>query len=430
MTPPRFTQHLIVLAAFVALLTPRLATAQGDFGTVRTAIDRNAELLAQATELVHETNSTKARAALETARKLHEGSITLLQNGNGLMAGRAAREAREAILRAIAIARQEVKLEENARHAIERARDHLERARAALDDGPANPSAGRLIEEARMQLRRSRDNMQEHMFETALRLANASRELSGRALQMLGRDDVSPERVRREITRTDNILARIRDRDAAQRPELRGLIEEATHLQERARESARSDAAALALRQTLRARALALRVLKISGDGNIDADAVARALELTDGILARARELSGEGEKHGAPQADPLEGAFRLQQQARDRQAGGELDAAMRLTLQAREAVKRVVRGMDRDVDASRVQRTLTETDAALERLRDQLAAEGNADARDLYDRATRRQAEAWKAFEAHELRRALAFTKVARNLATTALEGDRGADD
>jgi hypothetical protein len=406
----------MMAAVLWAALLPTGATAQTT--DLTEAISRNAELLARATELVRETNSVKARTALEVARRLHEGSITELDTGSRAMAGRTAREAREAILRAIAIARQEVKLEEGARKAIERARQRLEHARLALDDSGNRDdvAARKLVEEARAQLQRSHDNMQEHMFEIALRLARASSDLSGRALQMLEREGPEPERLLRELNRTDKILARVTPSNDT----TRRLLDEARELQRRARDNARNSRDRLALEQTQRARNLALRLMQSEAAplGDVDERSAARALDFTDEVITRARDAS----KGDAPARRKIEEAQRTQTMARNRLEQGQAAAAMRLTEQAREMAREAVRGIDRPVDTDTVRAALDNTDRELRRLGKALRDNDDAEARGMFERATRRQQEARKALENHRLRRALALTKVARNLVGNAL--------
>lgn len=423
MKSPRLmtTALLIVLAGVVGIPVP--APAQTDLTELQAAIERNAELLAQAEALVRETNSVKARAALDAARKLHESSLSLLRFGSALRAGTTAREAREAILRAIAIARHEAKLEQDALRAMERAWQRFDQARAALDDygGRDDGAPRKLVEEARVQLQRARDNMQEHMFEVALHLARASYDLSARALQLLKRNGVSPERVMREVNRTDNVLARIDERDLSSRPDVERLLRDARDLQQRAKQNARTDRLRLALEQTQRARGVALRILKTTGaaDGH-DEESVTRALQFTDEVLERSLDYARQ---HGLDNARrQLQEAERTQLEAKERFEGGDLEGAMRLTLHAREMAKRSVRGVDRPVDRGSVEAALRRTDEALTRLRAAVSESDDAQAQSLYERAAQRQAGAWEALETRQPRKALALTKVARDLAEKAM--------
>ncbi len=114
------------IVAFVAcfLLVLGSAQAQGqtadDVANLREFIAQNAELLMKARELVRETSSAKARASLEVATRLHKESVLYLDR-NLARAAQLAKQAREAILQTIALAKREATLAERAHNAIERA---------------------------------------------------------------------------------------------------------------------------------------------------------------------------------------------------------------------------------------------------------------------------------------------------------------------
>jgi hypothetical protein len=429
MRPPRSILRVILVVVATLASAPAIAPAQTDsFADLQTAIERNAELLAQAEALVRQTNSVKARAALDAARKLHEGSQRLLREDRPRIAAVTVKEAREAILRAIAIARREVKLESNAIRTIERAGSRLEQARSSLDEygGRDDGAPGKLVEEAGVQLQRSRDNMQEHMFEVALHLAKASEELSSRALRMMKAGGVSPGRVRREIGRTDDVIARAQERASGNR----AVLEEAIDIQRRAKENARSGRLRLALEQTARARDIALRLLKSAGaSGELSEESAGRALAFTDEVLDRARRYASENQLDEA--LGRVAEAERVQDEAKSRYRERRLQPAMRMTLRARNMAKDAVRGaLDKPIDVGDVRAALARTDETLRRLEEALAGSDNDAARELHDRAARRQDEARESLDAGEPRKALALTKVARNLAAKALRVLDGEND
>ncbi|MCK4775321.1 MAG: hypothetical protein KAT30_11065, partial [Candidatus Krumholzibacteria bacterium] len=204
---------------FAALAAPTTASAQtvGDLTRLRDYINRNAELLDSARELVNATNSVKARQSLDAAAKLHQQSVSLLNTGvDSRELSRAytvAKKAREVIHQTIGIAKREAKLEKNAVEAIERATERLERARQIRDETGTRDAAGvnRLLEEAHTQLKRSQDNLREHLFEVSLRLAVSSDEFSTRAIEIIKRTSSNIGMVEHEITRTERLLDRLRE---------------------------------------------------------------------------------------------------------------------------------------------------------------------------------------------------------------------------
>jgi tetratricopeptide (TPR) repeat protein len=184
----------------------------------------------------------------------------------------------------------------------------------------------------------------------------------------------------------------------------------------------------LALEQTQRSRGIALRILKTAGASDqADEESVTRAIRFTDEILERSL---AHARTHDLDAAVPhLEDAIEVQRKAKERFDAGDLESAMRLTLQARGMAKNAVRGVDRTVDRDSVQAALTRTDEALGRLREALAGSDNPQAQALYERALQRQTEAWDAFESRQSRKALALTRVATNLAENAMR-QLGHDD
>lgn len=428
-----FPAHRMTIALLLAVLVlPTLAPAQRDgtlVGDLQQAIERNEELLARAFELVHETNSTKARTSLEAAVKLHQLSRKLAEGDDLQAAARATLRARQAILNTINIAKREARAEEGALKAMERARIRLQQAMRMFEDAgrPDDSPARKLVEEARNQLARARNNLQEHLFDVAIQLANASTELSARAIRMLTRDDIGPEFVLREIERTDDVLERLRGIDQSMEPRAERALSEAIDLQNRARQNARNDKFRIALEQTRRARGIALRVAGRGGDGEAAPERVERALAFTDELLEQAYAAARENNLERAIQH--LDDASRLQQQAKRSYADGQYRAALTMTGRARDAARRTLGAMQKPLDADEVARALAATDREIERAGAAVANSDNETAQSLLERAGVRQRAARAALDSRDLRRALALTRVARNLARGALSelGDEG---
>jgi len=83
---------------------------------------------------------------------------------------------------------------------------------------------------------------------------------------------------------------------------------------------------------------------------------------------------------------------------------------------------------LNRPVDRETIRDTLEKTDALLKRADERIGSR-DASARAIYNRAATRQREAWQSFERGELRKSLALTRVARNLAREALAQINDAD-
>jgi hypothetical protein len=425
MRTKRRTINLILLILLAAtVLVSRVHGQTDELEKLRNYIEQNQELLLEAEILVRGTNSAKARASLEAARRLHFASMKELEANRPLLSANAAKRARNAILKAIQLAKRETKLEERALKSIDYAQRRNEYARTLLDESASDEAvpAKKLIDESMEQLLRARANMREHMFEVAIQSANASIDMSNRAIRLLKRDTVGPELIRREIARTDLLLERVDELgDRSGNDDLTRIIGEAHDLQNRARASAADGRYVLAFENTKRARAIARRILnRAGGTTESTADAVARAIELTEGLVERAYEIArGNNDDRALRQ---LGEATRMQQNARDAYNAGQFERAFSFTQRARDIARNTMREADRPIDADSARRALERTDETIARLRAALNDNGGT-AAELHDRAANRQAIAWEAFNSGELKKALANTKVARNLATRALQ-------
>lgn len=422
-----FFEVILVTLLVAGVLAPVPVVAQADAPNVRAFIEHNAELLDYAAGVVSETNSTKARGLLETARSLHAQSVTLLDQGAPAMAFRVAVRAREVIQQTIAVAKREARGEEQAQKAIERATARLEQARTMFEDtGGNDANARRLIMEAADNLRRARDQMHQHMFETALRLAVSSNELSSRALRLMRRNAGAGDVVD-EIVRTQEVLDRLSDARPTLAPALVKLADQAEAMQRRAVEDAERGETDRARDETRGARAMALRALRAAGPDEESAeDRALRAVTLTDELLDRARGVAMETGDDALARA--LDEAIRLQDSARDALLRSEFGTATHLTMRARDRAREALRKVEAGIDETAVQAALERTDLAIARAREALAAD-DAEGRALVERAQARQSEARAAYTSNDMRRALALTKVAHNLALDALRrtGDAG---
>lgn len=405
-----------IIAIFVLAMVATASAQTTDQVNLREVIQRNGELLSEAMTLVLQTNSAKARASLEAARKLHQYSMTLLEQGdNPLMTARVAGKAREAILQTISIAKREARREDQAISAMERAAARLEQARGAFEEfgDDHDVAARKLIQEANDQLLRARNHMREHMFEIAFQLAKTSHTLSTRAIGMLKRDSLTPDFVQREIEHTDGVLERIAGRaENGQEGGIVGFLDNARSLQQRAKSSLREGDLRPALEQTRRAREIGTRTLRATDSRNEPSqDETMRALQFTDNLLSKADDIVGES-------APGLDEARRLQTKALAEHQASRNGRAMRLTLQSRDALRAAVRQSDRPVPPERVHEALAISDALISRLAEALEDSRDEDASQLFARAQQRQRSAREFLNTGDTRRAMAFTRIAASLA------------
>ena len=418
---------LILLPCFLILaaVIPAYGQIGDDLTSLHDAIQRNAELLDTARELVRETNSVKARASLAVAEKLHQQSLQYLRSEQYLAAAETAKRAREVIHQTIALAKREARLEENAAKTIERATNRLDYARQLLGETRSSVSepARKILEESHGQLRRARDNMREHLYEVALRLAVSSIELSNRAVNLLKQDSVGPDAVLQEIERTDQALERLRERMSGDVvPSVRHMFEEASELQQKAKRSYQDGHYRIAIDLTRKSRNMAMRAFRL-GTGETPSETVEQALQLTDMLLREAREIAAEKDSDRLDKH--IEQAADMQMKAKEQFRQGNFDTALKLTLRARSVLKDALGDVRRDLNKDRVQAVLLETDGVLARLEEELSNSENDTAKEILGRAKSQQDRAWEEFDNDNLRAALAHTKLARNLARRASARD-----
>ncbi|MEE9271093.1 MAG: hypothetical protein V3V49_12630 [Candidatus Krumholzibacteria bacterium] len=417
-----------VMTCFLVVLgsAPAVGQTADDLANLRDVISRNAELLMMARDLVRETNSVKARASLAAAAKLHQASLDYLKV-DLLRAGQLAKHAREAILQTIALAKREAKLEENAFKAMERAAHRLEQAKQLLAESRDALPARKLAEEAYGLLRRSQDNMREHLFEVALRLAISSEHLSTRAIAMLKRDFSDLDSIKKELEKTDRVLERVAEQfDGNADTKARRMFEEAKELQRKAKNSFRSDNPRRALELTRRARQLATRALKMLAT-RANRENVQQAIRLTDMLVAEAKEILARRDVQRLQRK--IEQAEDLQREAKRRFERGNFERALNLTLKARRLLREALASVKQVLNKREVRRALVETDEILARLKGALEGSDSDIAPELYKRARANQEKAWREFDDDRLRAALAHTKLARRLARNALRQLRDDD-
>ncbi len=424
MTASKTIIRFILFSVLCLIPTEQGRTQSTDLIRLQDEIRRNEELIKQAEILVRETNSVKARASLKTAIYLHEESKNLLTVQNRpILAARAVEKAREAVLRAIALAKQEAKKEENAKRAIERASGRLERAKhllAETEDRGSNP-AGKLIQESQAHLGRSKDSMREHLFGAALRLAISSEGLSNQAIKLLKKDQVNLNNVGREFEKTIRLLERIDDyEDLSAHPRAERMYREARELQDRAHDQLQGGHPRIALEQTQKARGIAMNVIKIL-TSNPDADNVERAIDLTESLLERAEEMT---DSHRSEKIrNKLAKSHEFQDNAKSRFSNGDYSRALRFTLRARETAKEAIASLERPLDPKEVEATLLETDELIEQLKANIdRADRTADP-EILPRIISHQESAWMEFHRGRLKAALTRTKLARNLAHRILD-------
>ncbi|MBI5837983.1 MAG: hypothetical protein HZB25_12130 [Candidatus Eisenbacteria bacterium] len=286
--------------------------------------------------------------------------------------------------------------------------------------------ARELLDRAKMEFSNSR-------CAQAARMAGKARELANEALLRArpgaGERRAQPEFVRRELERTDEVLSRVAtrvresgndrsqiilDRSLQGQARAWGLFREATV-------SGRADESKLrsALEMTMKARDGARLAFNFGGDNRgMNPDRIAEELRQTDEQIATAVEWSRTAAGTGSSAAEQIDVARALEERARRHFEQREYPEALRLTLRAREIVRRALAGADR-VDAAELERALQAAQTVIERARTStLSPMGSR----LLGQAETRYARALEQREAGRPWVALLNARAARTLALRAL--------
>jgi hypothetical protein len=247
-----------------------------------------------------------------------------------------------------------------------------------------------------------------------------ARSLAARAVTLAREDTSGRERAQREMDRASQAIARARDRvEGSSSAESSRLLEEATALLSRARSTFGEQHFLAAMRLAIAAQRLAAQAAAVGAPGG--ARGLLRDLERTDLLLERVQTLVTESGDEAA--AKLLEQSRNLQESAWAASREGHPREAHVRTREARALANRVriqLGGLD---DPAAAPAVLRETQAVLDRAREVVGPAGDERARSLLERAAEHQSRAQASLDGRDVRRALAQTRVARQLAKRALQ-------
>ncbi|UCH85381.1 MAG: hypothetical protein JSW50_06760 [Candidatus Latescibacterota bacterium] len=277
-----------------------------------------------------------------------------------------------------------------------------------------------ILEEAKSQLDRARENFDNNSFDTAIQFANSSEKLSNRALEILGRETGGADAVAAEIKRTDRLLERIRQNvPTPPPPRAQRTFDHLVQIQQDAKRHFERGEYDRALELTRKVRRQATRAAAHARPGT-NSQNVKRALRLTDQLIKDAREMARS--RQSREMGRRVKEAADIQSRARSQLNQNNYGNAHRLTLRAREVLKLAI-GSDRpSADEAEVRDALVVTDNEIRRIRDILDDTPDRNARDTLEQAVAEQETAWREFNARRLRAALNHTRIARKLARQAL--------
>lgn len=286
-----------------------------------------------------------------------------------------------------------------------RARDLLEQAFRIQAEARGHFGNGRMLQAGRLTLE--------------------ARALGARAATLARDDGASRTRAERELERAIREIGHARERLAtgASR-EADALLDQAAGLAERARGAFGEQQYEASLRLAVASQRLVAQALVLGGANagrRLD-----RELERTDLLLERVGTIVHESGDAAAGAL--LESAHAMQRRAHEAARDGHPREAMVRTREARDLANRARASLGGAEDHAAVEAAVAATDAALARAADLVRASDSRAAATLLERAQDHQSRAHAALDAGDLRRAMAQTRVARNLALRALQlVDRG---
>lgn len=260
MTPRQIWIH--ALFALAVVLTPVGASAQDPWaGRVQDALEITDRRIELAETLVSAGAPAQAAAELSLAREQQNRAYSAFNAAQYGLAGRATLEARAHADRAIAIVRG-LPDPERVQVQVERTAELLERARDRMADCPETRAKSLLRVGQEMQLR-AEAAVAQSRYLAALQLTMSARERVLKAMRLCNVSESLGENATRALRRTDDLLARTRERlgDGGP-PEARGALERAQSLQAEAQAEFRAQHFEASLRLTHTARLAAQRVVR------------------------------------------------------------------------------------------------------------------------------------------------------------------------
>ncbi|HIE05719.1 MAG TPA: hypothetical protein EYP58_02850 [bacterium (Candidatus Stahlbacteria)] len=268
-------------------------------------------------------------------------------------------------------------------------------------DGPTQSKAVQLLDFARNLQSQARVRYNMRHYQEALKLTRGARQAARRSLEIALGFELTPDNVKRTLNRTDELITKASGLiQEAKNQKVNELYRIALDTQKSARESFQNNRLLIALKLTLSARRMVMRLIRMAQEMN--ADQVSRELKITDRLIGRIKKADKR-----------IEQAKELQKNAYDHFHNNRFIQAYRLTKQVQKLVYSVLKEIE-TVDREEVKRAIEETEHLL----------GLAD----INAASRGQihsllSEARRAYEEGQYREALIKTSAAKRLLDKTIE-------
>ena len=262
----RFSRRLFLIALATLVLFPAAGRAQGmtrEQERVRRSMDETDRRIELAESVVSTSDDAQARSELALARDLRGRAKSAAGSGQYSMGGQLTTQARGHADRAIALARG-LPNRERLRGQVDRTREMLDRAGQRIQACGDDRARALLRVALEMQGRAERAEGSGRVL-GALQLTMGALERGLLALRRCGMEESAQQAAERALSRTDEVLARARERlesgvpSGVVPPQVRGALARATALQEDAARQFRDGRWESSLQLTLNARRLARR---------------------------------------------------------------------------------------------------------------------------------------------------------------------------
>lgn len=225
--------------------------------------------------------------------------------------------------------------------ALELTDRRIELAESLVPAGEVSPAATELALAKQIQVR-ARSAFQAAQYGLAERVTLEARGHADRAIAIV-RGLPDPERVLVQVERTRELAERARERLAeCSETRARSLLRVGLEMQARAEGAVRESRYLAALQLTLSARERILKAMRLCNATESAAEMARRALQRTDELISRAREVL-DGPAPPEARRD-LDRAVGLQAEAQSEFRAERFEASLRLTHAARLAAERVLR--------------------------------------------------------------------------------------
>ena len=281
---------LFILFGFLNVLPAHAQNSQ--YEMIQQYVERNAELLEWAYDVVGDTENMPARRVLEEALGLHRRSIALLDDNHPVMALNTAKHSRTATRNAVRLARESMTFEERVRLRTERFQDQhanlVEKAREANHQRALD-----FLRRSEELAIRAREQYQQGDARMAFKMLEQAEELMNRAGRMLA-GEVGPERLEQKIEMASMAVERAREYLMENaNPAARKLLTEAEHALDRAQDFSDQGQPDRGLQQAEMALRLANRALN-SATSTPGVETVQRQIERWDDRNSRVAEMVQE----------------------------------------------------------------------------------------------------------------------------------------